>query len=72
MPYQRLARHVLEEWRLLERRMALVDPSSPEAEALNAEAKALRDEYQHLIDEAAAHHRPVPPPFPADDPNGRS
>ncbi|HLY13709.1 MAG TPA: hypothetical protein VKR24_05125 [Candidatus Limnocylindrales bacterium] len=66
MPYQRLARHVLEEWRLLERRLAEVDPRSPEEEQLIAEAHALRDEYQHLIEEAEAHHRPTPPPFPED------
>jgi chemotaxis regulatin CheY-phosphate phosphatase CheZ len=64
MPYQRLARHVLDEWRLLERKLARIDPASPEAEQLMAEAHALREEYQHLIDEAAAHHRPEPPPFP--------
>jgi chemotaxis regulatin CheY-phosphate phosphatase CheZ len=64
VPYQRLARHVLEEWRSLERRLATVEASSPEAEALIAEARALRDEYQHLIDEAIAHHRPEPPAFP--------
>jgi chemotaxis regulatin CheY-phosphate phosphatase CheZ len=64
VPYQRLAKLVLEEWRLLERRLATVDPSSPLAEQLRAEAHALRDEYKHLVDEAAAHHRPMPEPFP--------
>lgn len=70
MPYQRLARYVLDEWRSLERRLGEIDPLSPEAEALMAEAHALRDEYQHLIEEAAAHHRPEPPPFPVSDPQG--
>jgi hypothetical protein len=71
MPYQRLARFVLDEWRTLERRLAQIDPLSPEAEGLIAEAHALRDEYQHLINEAASHHRPEPPPFPDLDPRGR-
>lgn len=64
MPYQRLARHVLDEWRMLERRLAEVPPKSPQAETLTHEAHALRDEYQHLIEQAEAHHRPKPPPFP--------
>jgi hypothetical protein len=37
---------------------------SAEAALLIPEARALRDEYQHLIAEAEARHRPVPPPFP--------
>jgi len=64
MPYQRLAKFVLDEWRALERRIALLDPGSEETEILNAEAKALRDEYLHLVNEAVAHNRPTPPPFP--------
>jgi hypothetical protein len=64
MPYQRLARFVLDEWREIERRLATIDPSSEEAEGLMAEANALRDEYRHLIAEASAHHRPLPEPFP--------
>lgn len=64
MPYQRMARYVLDEWRALERRLAQIDPASEEAELLVPEARALRDEYQHLVDEAIAHHRPEPPPFP--------
>jgi hypothetical protein len=66
MPYQRLARHVLEEWRAVEHRLDLLDPGQPEAEALVAEAHRLREEYQHLIEAATAHDRPVPPPFPDD------
>jgi hypothetical protein len=64
MPYQRLARHVLEEWRKVEQELTKLDPSSADAERLIAEAHALRDEYQHLIKEAGAHNRPLPPPFP--------
>jgi hypothetical protein len=67
MPYQRLARFVLDEWRAIERRLATIEPSSEEAESLMAEANALRDEYRHLIAEASAHHRPAPPPFPEDE-----
>jgi hypothetical protein len=66
MPYQRLARFVLDEWRALERRLAVIDPGSDEAAILIPESVALREEYQHLIVQAAAHHRPVPAPFPED------
>jgi hypothetical protein len=55
MPPQRLARHVLDEWRLLERRLALLSPASSEAEQLSAEAHALRDEYRHLMAEPDPH-----------------
>jgi len=64
MPYQRLAKFVLAEWRAIERRLAVIDPASEEAEGLRAEARVLRDEYRHLVQEAAAHDRPVPPLFP--------
>ena len=67
MPYQRIAKFVLDEWRAIERRLAAIDPESEEAEGLVAEASALRDEYQHLIAEASVHHRPVPEPFPEID-----
>ncbi len=64
MPYERLARHVLEEWRLIEHRLAEIRADSVEAALLRAQATVLRDEYQHLIDEAIEHRRPEPPPFP--------
>ena len=35
-------------------------------EGARAEADRLREEYQHLIEQAEAHHRPPPPPFPED------
>ncbi len=66
MPYQRLARFVLDEWRALERRLAVIDPGSEEAAILIPESRALRAEYQHLIEQATSHHRPLPPPFPED------
>ncbi|HLY14952.1 MAG TPA: hypothetical protein VKR24_11435 [Candidatus Limnocylindrales bacterium] len=64
MPFTRLARHVLEEWRALECRLAEVEPRSAEAALIRAEAEVLRHEYQHLTDAAIEHDRPVPPPFP--------
>jgi hypothetical protein len=67
MPYQRLARFVLDEWRAIERRLATLEPSSEEAEGLMAEANALRDEYRHLIAEATAPHPPLPEPVPEDE-----
>jgi hypothetical protein len=66
VPYQRLARFILDEWRALERRLAVIDPGSQEAAILIPESRALRDEYEHLIQQAAIHHRPVPAPFPED------
>ena len=67
MPYQREAQVVLEMWRALERQLAALDPSSPGAEALPADAARLRDEYQRLVAAALEHNRPVPPPFPEGD-----
>lgn len=67
MPYQRLAREVLEQWRELERRLAQVGEGSVAGQLLTAQADVLRREYQHLVDEAIAHHRPEPPPFPNDE-----
>lgn len=64
MPYQREAEAVLAMWREIERELAQVEPGTPEAERLQTHAVLLRDEYQRLIREAEAHHRPVPPPFP--------
>jgi hypothetical protein len=64
MPYQREAEVVLAMWREIERSLAEAAEGSPEAEHLMSEATRLRDEYQRLISEAVAHHRPEPPPFP--------
>ncbi len=64
MPYQREAEIVLEMWRAIERELKDAPDGSREAEHLQAEAARLRDEYQRLIREALAHHRPVPPPMP--------
>ena len=66
MPYQREAVIVLAMWRDVERELANATPGSPEAEDLEADAARLRDEYQRLVAAAQEHHRPVPPPFPAD------
>jgi uncharacterized coiled-coil DUF342 family protein len=64
MPYQRLAQAVLEEWREVERRIAELPSESTEADELKLESYRLRNKYQELIDQAVAHHRPEPPPFP--------
>ena len=64
MPYQQEAAIVLAMWRQVERSLAAVADGTPEAEALQADAARLRDEYQRLISAALEHHRPVPPPFP--------
>jgi hypothetical protein len=64
MPYQREAQIVLEMWRGVERDLAAAIGGSPEAEALQAEAARLRDEYQRLVRAAMEHGRPVPPPLP--------
>jgi hypothetical protein len=66
MPYQREAEIVLQMWRAVERDLQHAPEGSPEAEALQADAARLRDEYRRLIDQAVAHHRPVPPPMPTD------
>lgn len=66
MPYQREAAIVLEMWREVERALQTAVTGTDEAESLQADAARLRDEYQRLIEAAAAHHRPVPPPFPGD------
>jgi hypothetical protein len=64
MPYQRLAQAVLAQWRDVERQLAAVPAESAEAEDLKRQSYLLREEYQHLVDEAVAHHRPLPPAFP--------
>ena len=68
MPYQREAEIVLAMWREVERDIELVAVGSPEAEALQADAARLRDEYQRLIKAAIEHHRPIPPPMPEPGP----
>ncbi|HEY7938039.1 MAG TPA: hypothetical protein VID26_13040 [Candidatus Limnocylindrales bacterium] len=64
MPYQRVARFVVDGWWAIQRRLAHIDSGSDEARMLAIEAVALREEYEHLIVQAVAHDRPVPPPFP--------
>ena len=64
MPYQREAEIVLAMWREVEGQLRGAPQGSGEEEYLRGEAARLRDEYQRLIREAEAHHRPVPPPFP--------
>lgn len=64
MPYRLEAEVVLAAWRDVERKLLAAPKDSPEEESLQADALRLRDEYQRLIQEAVAHDRPVPPPFP--------
>ena len=64
MPYQKLAEAVLAEWREIERQLDALGPDAAAYEGALAEANRLRDEYHRLIEDAIAHHRPVPPPFP--------
>jgi hypothetical protein len=70
MPYQRAAQAILADWRAVEAEMELVrsltdaPPLQAELRLLHAEARALRDEYQRLIEEALAGGRPDLPPFP--------
>jgi hypothetical protein len=64
MPYQSQAAAVLVRWRIVERDLTMAIPGSPEADALQAEAMRLRDEYQALIQAARDRDRPEPPPFP--------
>ena len=67
MPYQQLARVVLDEWRTVEHHRAILAAGSPEAALFRSAGDDLRDEYARLIEEAIAHRRPVPPPFPEHD-----
>ena len=46
----REAEIVLDLWREVERRLESAQPGSHEAEALQSEAAALRDEYQRLVE----------------------
>jgi len=64
LPYEREAAVVLDMWRSVERELSEAETDGDSAEDLQAQVRLLRDEYQRLIREATAHHRPVPPPFP--------
>ena len=64
LPYQREAEIVLDMWREVERDLEAAESGSDQERTLRAEASRLRDEYQRLIHEAKAHHRPVPPELP--------
>lgn len=67
MPYQRLASVILDEWRDVERHRSEVVTGSADAALFLAASEVLRDEYQHLIDEASLNGGPVPPPLPEHD-----
>ena len=75
MPYQREAKAVLADWRAVMRDLAVLKASisaggvlESEYRELHAEAKRLREEYKRLVQEALGRHRPVPAPFPTNDP----
>jgi hypothetical protein len=67
MPHQRPARVVFDEWRSIERHRGDAAAGSAEAALFVAASEVLRDEYQHLIDEAGSQGQPVPPPLPEHD-----
>ena len=67
MPYLRPASVILDEWRVVERQRGEVVAGSADAALFLAASEVLRDEYQHLIDEASMHGQPVPPPLPEHD-----
>jgi hypothetical protein len=60
MPHQKLAQAVLAQWRAVELAIAELESLGPEADELKLEAYRLRNDYQHLIEQAIAHHRPEP------------
>ena len=64
MPHRLRAAEVLAAWREVERQLAFAVDGSLEAEALLAEAIALRDEYQALVQAARDDQLPEPPAFP--------
>ena len=66
MPYQREAEIVLAAWRGAEQILASTEIGSDEYEAALADFVRCREEYQRLMAEAVRHHRPEPPPPPAD------
>ena len=66
MPNQGQAQIVLTMWREVERELQTVVAGSAEAEALQADAARLRDEYQRLITLVLEPHRPVRPDLPQD------
>jgi hypothetical protein len=69
VPFQREAEAILGEWRAVERELEVVDPRSPEAEALQAEAARLRDAYQRIIRMQRETGGSAPPPFPEPSPS---
>lgn len=71
VPYQREAAAVLADWQAVQSSVLRVraellerDILFAELEALHAEAKQLREEYQALVTEGLHHERPELPPFP--------
>jgi hypothetical protein len=69
MPFQREAEAILGDWRAVQRELELLDPRSPEAEALQAEAVRLRDAYQRIIRMQRETGGSDLPPFPEPSPS---
>jgi hypothetical protein len=65
LPYLRIARSLLEDFRAVERDLRTAPVDSDEAKRLMAELVMLREEYERLMIEARANFRPIPP-FPTD------
>jgi hypothetical protein len=63
LPYQRIARAIVTDWRAAASDLREVDDDTMEAAELHAEIERLRTEYQDLVEEALENHRPAPPPF---------
>jgi hypothetical protein len=63
VPHHSRADIVIARWREVERQLAHTQPGTPEADALQAEADSLRDEYQALVEAAQDADRRKTPPF---------
>ncbi len=66
VPYRREAEEILTHWRAAERDLVAAPRGSRESEALQDEIGRLRDEYQHLVEEARTRPKTELPPPPAD------
>ena len=67
MPYQSEAIVVLAMWNDIEQQLSAVARETNEEARLLDEWARLRTEYQRLVELAAKHERPVPPPWPDEE-----
>jgi hypothetical protein len=63
VPHHSRADTVISRWREVERQLVRARLGTPEADALQAEADSLRDEYQALVEAAQDADQGKPPPF---------